>query len=140
MPDNSNSRLVYSTDGGRVPGSRERGTGNRPGKATMPPPGLTNRKVGSSPTANSQRATAPPNDGVVRVQRDKKGRGGKTATTITGLPGSEPELDALLKSLKQHCATGGSREDRTLILQGDQREKLLARLTTLGHKPKLAGG
>ncbi|MGE0601613.1 MAG: translation initiation factor [Dehalococcoidia bacterium] len=125
MPDNSNSRLVYTTDGGRV---------------KQPPPGLTNRKVGPLPTANSQRPTAPPNDGVVRVQRDKKGRGGKTATTITGLPGSESELDALLKSLKQHCATGGSREDRTLILQGDQREKLLARLTALGHKPKLAGG
>lgn len=123
--DRSDSRLVYSTDGGRV---------------KLPPAGLTNRKIGPPPTANGQRPTAPPNDGVVRVQRDKRGRGGKTATTVTGLPGTETELDALLKALKQHCATGGSREDRTLILQGDQREKLLARLTALGHNAKLAGG
>ncbi len=125
MPDTSRTRLVYSTDTGRV---------------KQPPPGLTNRKVGPPPKANSQRPTAPPDDGVVRIQRDKKGRGGKTATTITGLPGTDADLDTLLRQLKQHCATGGSREDRTLILQGDQREKLLARLLALGHKAKLAGG
>jgi translation initiation factor 1 len=125
--DRSNSRLVYSTDGGRV---------------KLPPAGLTNRRV-PSPARSGSRLPAPgspPEDGVVRIQRDKKGRGGKTATTVTGLPGSEAELDGLLKALKQHCATGGSREERTLILQGDQRDKLLARLTALGHKAKLAGG
>ena len=116
-----NSRLVYSTDGGRV----------------RDPAAVTNRKL-SAPTR--QQPNPVPNDGVVRIQRDKKGRGGKTATTITGLPGSESELDALLKSLKQFCGTGGSREDRTLVLQGDQRERLMERLTALGHKPKLAGG
>lgn len=112
-----NSRLVYSTDGGRAPHNRL-----VPSKAPAPqPPGV-------------------PNDGIVRIQRDKKGRGGKTATTITGLPGTEAELDALLKSLKQFCGTGGSREGRTLVLQGDQRERLLERLLALGHKAKLAGG
>jgi translation initiation factor 1 len=81
-----------------------------------------------------------PDDGTVRIQRDKRGRGGKTATTITGLPGSEAELDTLLKSLKQHCGTGGSRDARTLVLQGDQRERLLERLLSLGYRAKLAGG
>jgi translation initiation factor 1 len=122
MNSRDNSRLVYSTDGGRV---------------KQPPPGLTNRKIMTTPT--SGRAD-PPNDGVVRVQRDKKGRGGKTATTITGLPGDEASLDALLKTLKQLCATGGSRDGRTLVLQGDHREKLLAKLPALGHQAKLAGG
>lgn len=113
---------MYSTDGGRVP--------------------LTphNRKLTTATPAQPQRPGAPPDDGVVRVQRDKKGRGGKTATTVTGLPGSESDLDALLKTLKQHCGAGGTREGRTLIIQGDQRERLVEKLTALGHKAKLAGG
>ena len=125
---NDNSRLVYSTDGGWV---------------THPPPGLTNRAAPPRSNPKSQIRNPKsdvPDDGWVRVQRDKKGRGGKTATTVTGLPGSEPDLDALLKQLKQFCATGGSREGRVLVLQGDQREKLLPKLLAMGHKAKLAGG
>ena len=118
-----NSRLVYSTDGGRV---------------KLPPPGLTNRAAAQSKIQNPESKV--PDDGIIRIQRDKKGRGGKTATTVTGLPGDEAALDALLKTLKQHCATGGSREGRVLIVQGDQREKLLARLVALGYRAKLAGG
>ncbi|MEO6397307.1 MAG: translation initiation factor, partial [Tepidiformaceae bacterium] len=64
--------------------------------------------------AQAARAGAPPEDGVVRVQRDKRGRGGKTATTVSGLAGSEDELDALLKTLKQHCGAGGARDGRVL--------------------------
>jgi len=118
----SKPRLVYSTDGGRV---REQLTPH-------------NRKVGPPPSP--ARPGAPPEDGIVRVQRDKRGRGGKTATTITGLPGTEAELDSLLKSLKTHCGAGGTREGRVLAIQGDQRERLMEKLTALGHKPKLAGG
>jgi translation initiation factor 1 len=112
------SRLVYSTDGGRITDER----------------GMAARRPGA------QAAPIVPNDGIVRIQRDKKGRGGKTATTVTGLPGSEADLDALLKALKQQCGTGGSREGRTLVLQGDQRERLLERMLSLGYKAKLAGG
>ena len=113
----SNSRLVYSTDGGRVPERRA-------------------ARAVAAPTS----ASSPPDDGVIRIQRDRKGRGGKTATTVTGLPGNEADLDVLLRALKQYCGSGGSREGRTLVLQGDQRERLLERLTTLGHRAKLAGG
>jgi translation initiation factor 1 len=126
MPQ-KDSRLVYSTDGGRV-------------REVLTP---HNRKVDGSGKVRSGSAAppgAPPNDGVVRVQRDKRGRGGKTATTITGLPGTEDDLDALLKVLKQTCGAGGKREGRVLIVQGDQRERLMEKLTALGHKPKLAGG
>jgi len=125
MPQ-KDSRLVYSTDGGRV-------------REVLTP---HNRKVdarGKAPSALAASAGTP-NDGVVRVQRDKRGRGGKTATTITGLPGTEADLDALLKVLKQTCGAGGTREGHTLIIQGDQRERLMEKLTVLGHKPKLAGG
>lgn len=120
---NDNSRLVYSTDGGRV---REPYTPH-------------NRKVEKPPT-QQPKAGGPPDDGIVRVQRDKRGRGGKQATSVTGLPGSETELDALLKTLKQHCGAGGSRDGRVLIIQGDQRERLMEKLTAMGLKPKLAGG
>lgn len=124
MATGDNSRLVYSTDGGRV----------------KPPLTPHNRKVDAPRPAPAPKPGGPPDDGIVRISRDRKARGGKTATTITGLPGSEPELDALLKALKQHCGAGGSREGRTLVIQGDQRERLLERLQALGHKPKLAGG
>lgn len=117
------SRLVYSTDGGRV----------------KPPLTPHNRKLEAAPVVSS-RPGSPPDDGVVRVQRDRKGRGGKTATTITGIPGTDAELDALLKTLKTWCGAGGSRDGRTLIIQGDQRERVVEKLTALGHKPRLAGG
>ena len=117
------SKLVYSTDGGRV-------------RETLSP---HNRRV-TAPPPPTERPGSPPDDGLVRVQRDKRGRGGKTATTITGLPGGEAELDALLKTLKQYCGAGGTREGRVLVIQGDQRERLLQKLAALGHKPRLAGG
>ncbi len=121
-PRKTDGRLVYSSDQGRV--------GSNQGPLSI------RRNQPQPPPAKN----APPDDGIVRIQRDKKGRGGKTATTITGLPGSEDELDTLLKALKQHIGAGGSREGRVLILQGDQRERLFARLEALGHRVKLAGG
>jgi translation initiation factor 1 len=119
------SHLVFSTDGGRV-------------KQPLTP---HNRKIAHTPANRVPAASASiPDDGVVRVQRDKRGRGGKTATTVTGLPGDEAALDALLKTLKTYCGAGGSREARILAIQGDQRERLIEKLTALGYKPKLAGG
>ncbi|MFN0147089.1 MAG: translation initiation factor [Dehalococcoidia bacterium] len=82
----------------------------------------------------------PPADGIARVQRDRRGRGGKTATTVSGLPGDEQALDALLKQLKVKLGTGGVREGGVLVIQGDQRERLMAELAALGLKAKLAGG
>ena len=123
MPLQPHNRLVYSTDGtasGRVTGTRPASSARSIGKA--------------APTS------ALPDDGIVRIARDKKGRGGKTATTVTGLPGTEDELDALLKRLKSTLGSGGTREGRGLVLQGDLRERLMKELTALGHKPKLAGG
>lgn len=118
-PGGDASRLVYSTDGGRVRATPHNRKVAPP--APAPPPGV-------------------PDDGIVRIQRDKKGRGGKTATTITGLPGDESALDLLLKQLKSRLGTGGSREGRVLVIQGDHRDRLLAEVTALGYRAKLAGG
>ncbi len=119
----SNSRLVYSTDGGRV----------RSPDASRP---------------KSRRASAPsadqlphdPGDGVVRVHRGPSARGGKPGTLVVGLPGSEAELDATLKRCKRRLGTGGTRQGRVLVIQGDHREKLLTLLEAEGHRVKLAGG
>lgn len=121
MSQDPGSRLVYSTDGGRVRQPR-----NTP----------HNRLVAPARPA----AVSTPDDGIVRVQRDRRGRGGKTATTITGLPGAEAELDARLKHLKQLLGTGGTREGRILVLQGDQRARAAAELEAIGFRVRLAGG
>lgn len=119
---NNSSRLVYSTDGGRVAY-----TGNR--------------KPAEAPHAKAEpTGPAVPDDGIVRVHRQKAGRGGKTATLITGLPGSEADLDTILKALKAQCGTGGTREGRTLVIQGDLRERLVGLLEVRGLRVKLAGG
>jgi len=126
-PNRDNSRLVYSTDGtsaGRI----------SPPASKSPKPSKANRH------AATPARPADPRDGTVRLHRTKSGRGGKTVTLITGLPGDEAALDALLKTLKQHVGAGGTREEDTLELQGDHREKLRAKLESLGHRVKIAGG
>jgi translation initiation factor 1 len=123
---NNSSRLVYSTDGGRV-----EYTGNRK------PESLPRAKT---PAASGPAGPSVPDDGIVRVHRQKAGRGGKTATLITGLPGSEADLDTVLKALKAQCGTGGTREGRTLVIQGDLRERLVRLLEGRGFSVKLAGG
>lgn len=120
MPD-SNSRLVYSTDGGRV----------------QPTPMTKARPAKQTP---QQTRRADPNDGIVRLSRDKKQRGGKVVTLVTGLPGTPADLDALLKDLKQLCGAGGAREGNVLVIQGDHRDRLQPKLEALGHRVKLAGG
>lgn len=124
MPD-KNSRLVYSTDG--TDGGR------------VQPPAEPRRPAsrGRSPGAPPRRD---PDDGFVRIRRETGGRGGKTVTTVTGLPGSEADIDAMVRTLKQLCGAGGTREGRTIVIQGDHRARINARLEALGHRVKLAGG
>jgi translation initiation factor 1 len=76
----------------------------------------------------------------VRIHRGKPAKGGKPATLVVGLPGPEATLDALLKRCKQSLGTGGSRDGRVLLVQGDHRDKLKALLESEGHTVKLAGG
>ena len=112
----SNSRLVYSTETGRI----------KPDNPKQKP---------AAPQGNSPRG-----DGIVRLHRETKGRGGKAVTRINGLPLAGKELKALAKQLKQLCGTGGSVTDGDLIIQGDQRETLKPALEAKGYKVKLAGG
>ncbi len=79
-------------------------------------------------------------DGVVRLHRETKGRGGKAVTIIKGLPLAGAELKALAKVLKQKCGVGGALKDHTIEIQGDQRHILKAELEKRGYTVKIAGG
>ncbi len=98
------------------------------------------------PLASSQPqpapSTPPPAQGdtPVRVGRERKGRGGKTVSIISGVMSREAGRQALLKLLKNKLGTGGALEDDTIIIQGDHRERIVEILNELGYKAKVAGG
>src|SRR5690242_2885803 len=85
-------------------------------------------------------AAAPAGDGVVRIRRESKGRGGKTVMVITGLPLDATALTALAADLKKRCGCGGTAKDGVIEIQGDHGELLLAELARRGYKAKRAGG
>ncbi len=88
------------------------------------------------------RATKHPElgDGTVRIARERGGRGGKTVTLITGLPGDDSALAEEVARLKRLCGSGGTVKGRTVEIQGDHREKVAAALRAQGHTVKLSGG
>lgn len=108
-----NSKLVYSTEHGRI------------------------KSNGSDSTQN---AYAGSDDGIVRLKRESKGRGGKGVTLVSGVPGTAQELKALAKKLKQLCGTGGTVKDGIIEIQGEQRETLKPYLEKQGFQVKIAGG
>lgn len=111
-------RIVFSTDSGRhCPGCGE--------------PVAACRCTEEGP---------PEGDGIARVRPEKKGRGGKVVTTITGLPLAKSELAALAKELKKRVGTGGSAKDGVITIQGDHVDLLVAELERRGHAAKRSGG
>lgn len=85
-------------------------------------------------------ASQPKGDGTVRVRRETKGRGGKTVTTVSGVPLAEGALALLAGELKKRCGTGGTVKDGVIEIQGDHRDTLVAELSGRGYAVKLAGG
>ena len=103
-----NSRLVYSTKHGRI----------KPKEQTV--------------------ADSSPADGVVRIQRETKGRGGKAVCVISGI--AQDELKPICKLLKSRCGSGGAIKEQRIEIQGDHREVIKTILEARGLTVKLAGG
>jgi len=122
-----NHRLVYSTEKGRIC------------ERCQKPVDLCGCKK-KQKTRKNQAPSGYPDDGIVRIRREVKGRRGKTVTAVFGLPLSGPALKAFAKDLKRSCGSGGSVKDGVIVIQGDHRETLLATLRKQGYTVKIAGG
>jgi translation initiation factor 1 len=113
------SQTVYSTESGRVCPS-------------------CGQPVDSC-TCREQKPKASGN-GIVRIRREVKGRGGKTVTTITGVPLDDNGLQELAAELKRRCGVGGAAKDGIIVIQGDKREIIIPLLQAKGYTVKSAGG
>lgn len=110
--------LVYSTDSGRMcPACRQPLAGCICGQAVVPA-----------------------GDGIVRVSRETKGRGGKAVTLVRGLALPPDALTALAKRLKAACGAGGTTKDGVIEVQGDHCERVVEWLKKEGMTVKRAGG
>ena len=87
-----------------------------------------------------QQTALPEGDGIARVRRESKGRGGKTVTTISGVPLPADQLAALASALKKRCGCGGALKEGVIEIQGEHVELLLAELTARGFRAKKSGG
>lgn len=116
--------LVYSSETGMVNKSSQ-------------PSSKKKNKCKQTPTASTIKN--PAKQGV-RIQRESKGRGGKSVSVITGLSLDTEALKTLGKKLKVQLGTGGAIKDGNIEIQGDHREKLLELLEKSGFKAKIFGG
>jgi translation initiation factor 1 len=120
--------LVYSTDSGRMcPVCRK-------------PIAQCECKRGQGAWIAGQARNDKPFDGVVRVSRETKGRGGKAVTIIRGLALDAAALVKLAQQLKAACGSGGTVKDGAIEVQGDHCDKVIALLKAQGHTVKRAGG
>jgi translation initiation factor 1 len=84
--------------------------------------------------------TLAPQEQLLEVHLEKKGRGGKTAVIVRNFVGTNDDLADLAKLLKTRVGTGGSAKEGEIIIQGDVRNKVMEQLQKLGYKTKRVGG
>jgi translation initiation factor 1 len=111
--------------------------GKRPGSSLVY---TTDPEPEPEPQAGSSAANPSAARQTARIALDRKGRGGKSVTIVSGLRHDPATLEALLKRLKQQCGAGGALKDSTIEIQGDQRERVGAALAAMGYGVKRVGG
>lgn len=100
----------------------------------------TNPDYGYEKDDDNEQATIEKNKQNLRVSIDKKNRGGKVVTLITGFSGTDNDLKELGKLLKSKCGVGGSAKDGEIIVQGDFKTKVTELLIKEGYtKTKMKG-
>jgi translation initiation factor 1 len=125
MNRHTTTSLVYSTESGRICAD------------------CTQPVARCQCAANKQALAAAANassDGIVRVQRETKGRGGKSVTLVRGLALDADALATLGKQLKTACGSGGTVKDGVIEVQGDHVATLLVALEKRGYRVKRVGG
>ncbi|RRD62629.1 translation initiation factor [Tannerella forsythia] len=82
----------------------------------------------------TEEETLPKDKQRLRITLDKRNRGGKVVTLVSGFRGTGNDLAALGKLLKTRCGVGGSAKNGEIIIQGDWRQKVADILTKEGYK------
>jgi translation initiation factor 1 len=109
-PDNKETRTVYSTETGDL------------------------RRAAAPPSGDNK--PAQPARGPVKVWLDAKSRRGKAMTRVSGIQHNPQKLDEIAKTLKVLCGAGGTVEGRDVLIQGDHRDRVVARLMQMGIAAK----
>lgn len=122
-PRSDDSGLVYSSEHGRM----------------CPHCGLPGKRCKCRKNPRKHGSTVE-GDGIVRVRREKKGRRGKTVTTLSGIPLLEADLKLLAADLKRRCGGGGSVKNGVIEIQGDHCDVLVEELEKRDFKVKRSGG
>ncbi|MBF0548397.1 MAG: translation initiation factor Sui1 [Candidatus Riflebacteria bacterium] len=120
MKENGNSKLVYTSEEGRICPDCE--------------------KPVDSCICKKAKQQQQSGDGIIRIRRETKGRNGKTVTTVSGITGNIEAIKELSAKIKKACGAGGMLKDGIIEIQGDHREFIENFLKKLGYKTKLAGG
>lgn len=81
-------------------------------------------------------ATLAPEKQHLIVSIDRKGRGGKQVTLVTGFVGTSEDLAELGRTLKVKCGVGGTAKDGEITIQGDFRDRVVVLLKEMGYKAK----
>ena len=96
----------------------------------------TNPDFNYEEVADDQPQTLEPSKQKLVVSIDRKGRGGKQVTLVTGFVGTSDDLAELGRTLKVKCGVGGSAKDGEITIQGDFRDRVVALLQDMGYRAK----